>query len=287
MSKVLVIAEIGINHNGSLQLAKNLISEASGAGYDIIKFQKRKVDDVYDPEDLDRPRDSPFGSTNREQKNGLEFGKEEYDEIDSFCERLGIEWFASAWDLDSQYFLRQYNLKYNKIASAMLTVEPLLHMVAEEKKYTFISTGMSTIQEVDNAVKIFRGYDCPFELMHCNSSYPMNSEEANLKMISTLKERYKCKVGYSGHERGLQISIAAVALGASSIERHITLDRTMYGSDQAASLGLPGLRKLCRDIRVIENAMGDGVKKIYENEAAARKKLATPYWFKKLKEKSG
>jgi N-acetylneuraminate synthase len=163
----------------------------------------------------------------------------------------------------------------------MLTIEPLLRKVAEEGRYTFISTGMSTIEEIDNAVDIFKEYNCPFELMHCNSSYPMRDDEANLKMISTLRKRYMCNVGYSGHERGLSISLAAVALGATSIERHITIDRTMYGSDQAASLGLPGLRRIVRDIRVVEQAMGDGKKRIYESEITSRKKLSNPYWVQK------
>jgi len=278
-----VIAEIGINHNGDVKIAKKLIDEAEKAGFDAVKFQKRTVNDVYTPSDLDRPRKSPFGTTNREQKNGLEFGEKEYDEIDRYCRFKKIDWFASAWDLNSQEFLRKYDLKYNKVASAMLTVTSLLHKIALEGKYTFISTGMSTIREIDRAVSIFREHNCPFELMHCNSSYPMKDDEANLRMINVLKERYQCNVGYSGHERGLSISIAAVAIGATSIERHITLDRTMYGSDQAASLGLPGIKKLARDIRVVEASLGDGKKRIYESEIDSRKKLANPYWVQKIK----
>ena len=279
MSEVFIIAEIGINHNGDIELAKRLIDEAKSAGCNAVKFQKRNVELVYTPEDLDRPRESPFGTTNREQKLGLEFSKEQYDEINSYCEKVGIEWFVSCWDLDSQVFMRQYNHKYNKVASPMLTVTPLLHKIAEEGKYTFISTGMSTIDEIDTAVEIFKSYDCPFELMHCNSSYPMNNEEANLNVMATLRERYGVKVGYSGHERGVQISLAATALGATSVERHITVDRSMYGSDQSASLGLSGLNMLVRDIRTISTALGDGVKKIYDSEMPARKKLSTPYWF--------
>ena len=278
MSDVFVIAEIGINHNGSIELAKRLIDEAKSAGCDAVKFQKRSVELVYTPEDLDRPRESPFGKTNREQKLGLEFSKEEYDEIDSHCKEVGIEWFVSCWDLESQEFMRQYNHKYNKVASPMLRVTPLLHKIAEEGKYTFISTGMSTLEEIDAAVQIFRSHDCPFELMHCNSSYPMNNEEANLNVMATLRERYGVKVGYSGHERGVQISLAATALGATSIERHITVDRSMYGSDQSASLGLSGLNMLVRDIRTISAALGDGVKRIYDSEMPAREKLSTPYW---------
>ena len=283
MSKTITIAEIGINHNGDVNIAKLLILEAQKAGFNAVKFQKRTVKEVYSPSDLDRHRDSPFGTTNREQKNGLEFGKNEYDEIDRYCKEIGIDWFASAWDLDSQEFISRYNLKFNKIASPMLTIEPLLNKVASEGRYTFISTGMSTIEEIDNAVSIFRKHRCQFELMHCNSSYPMKDSEANLNMIPALKERYDCDVGYSGHERGLSISLAAVAMGATSIERHITLDRTMYGSDQAASLGLPGVRRLVRDIRVVESALGDGKKRIYESEEGSRKKLANPYWVQKAR----
>tara|TARA_R110002020_G_scaffold37124_4_gene111976 strand:+ start:16902 stop:17771 length:870 start_codon:yes stop_codon:yes gene_type:complete len=279
--KTFVIAEIGINHNGDLKIAKKLIDEANSAGFDAVKFQKRTIEDVYTPSDLDKPRESPFGTTNREQKAGLEFGEAEYDEIDKYCKKVGIEWFASAWDIKSQEFLKKYDLNYNKVASAMLTVTPLLHKIAEERKHTFISTGMSTLKEIDEVVKIFRKNNCPFELMHCNSSYPMKDKEANMLVIKTLRNRYRCDVGYSGHERGVSITLAAIALGASSIERHITLDRTMYGSDQAASLGLPAIRKIVRDIRVIESAMGDGEKRIYESEKSSREKLSKPYWFTK------
>ena len=279
MNKTYVIAEIGINHNGDMNIAKKLIDIAKDSGCDAVKFQKRTIEDVYTPEELDVHRESPFGTTNREQKNGLEFGKTEYDEIDSYCRKLGIDWFASAWDIDSQKFLRQFNLKYNKVASAMLTVEPLLEEIASEGKHTFISTGMSTLDEIDRAVEIFKQHNCPFELMHCNSSYPMNNEDANLSMISKLKEKYGCDVGYSGHERGLIVSLAAVALGATSIERHITLDRTMYGSDQSASIEPKGLNMLIRDIRAIEVSIGDGEKTMTEVEINCRKKLANPYWW--------
>ena len=278
MNITVIVAEIGINHNGDINITKKLIDIAKDAGCHAVKFQKRTIEDVYTPSELDVPRESPFGITNREQKNGLEFGKKEYDEIDRYCKEKEIEWFASAWDLKSQRFLRQYNCKYNKVASAMLTIEPLLHMIAEEKKHTFISTGMSTIEEIDSAVEIFKQYNCPFELMHCNSSYPMNNEDANLSMIKTLRDRYGCDVGYSGHEKGLQISLAASVMGATSIERHITLDRTMYGSDQSASIEPAGLTKLIRDIRDVESAIGDGVKKMTDVEVKCRKKLANPYW---------
>ena len=283
-NKVFVIAEVGINHNGDLGQAKRLIDEAAFAGFNAVKFQKRTIEDVYTPEDLDRLRESPFGTTNREQKNALEFNEQQYDEIDEYCKSKSITWFASAWDIKSQMFLRKYDLKYNKVASPMLTVKPLLEAIAAEGRYTFISTGMSTLEEIDDAVQIFKTHNCPFELMHCNSSYPMKNEEANLRVMETLRERYGCDVGYSGHEKGLQISIAAVALGATSIERHITTDRTMYGSDQSASLGINGLRKLVRDIRTVAAALGTGDKKIYESEMPAREKLATPYWYKIYKE---
>ena len=279
MKNVFVIAEVGINHNGDLELAKRLILEAKNSGCDAVKFQKRTVEDVYTPEDLDRPRESPWGTTNRQQKLGLEFGKEQYDEIDAYCKELGIEWFASAWDLKSQTFLEQYDCKYNKVASPMLTVLPLLEQIAAEGKYTFISTGMSTIDEVETAVQIFTDKGCPFELMHCNSSYPCKNEEINLNVMQTLRDKFNCDVGYSGHEKGLQVSLAAVALGATSIERHITIDRSMYGSDQAASLGLSGLYKMVRDIRVISSALGDGVKRLHDSEVPAREKLSRPYWY--------
>ncbi len=270
---VFVIAEIGINHNGDLNIAKKLIEWASLSGCDAVKFQKRTVDKVYTPEYLASYRESPWGTTQRAQKEGLEFGKKEYDEIDRYCRELGIEWFASAWDIDSQKFLAQYDLKYNKIASAMLTRDDILNEVASEGRYTFISTGMSTYDEIDHAVEIFRGANCPFELMHCNSTYPMPKEDANLRMIPALKERYGCKVGYSGHETGRIISTSAVALGATSIERHITLDNTMYGSDQAASLNVEDMFRLVKDIRLIEQVLGDGEKVLSAKELETRKKL--------------
>ena len=277
---VFITAEIGINHNGDMDKAKKLIKVASNAGCDAVKFQKRTIEDVYSPDELDVPRESPFGNTNREQKNGLEFGKEEYDEINKFCKELDIEWFASAWDLKSQDFLNQFDCKYNKVASAMLTIDDLVEKIASEAKYTFISTGMCTLDELDRVVDIFKDSDCPFELMHCNSSYPMENKDANLSVIKTLQDRYKCKVGYSGHERGLQISLAAAAMGATSIERHITLDVSMYGSDQSASIEPSGLDRLVRDIRIIEDALGSKEKIITETESNIREKLANPYWFK-------
>lgn len=270
---VFVIAEIGINHNGSLKIAKNLIDWAVLSGCDAVKFQKRTIDKVYTKEYLDGYRESPWGTTQRAQKEGLEFGEEEYDEIDRYCREKGIEWFASAWDIDSQLFLKKYDLKYNKIASAMLINEELLKEVAVEGKYTYIGTGMSTYEEIDRVVEIFKSYNCPFELMHCNSTYPMPKDEANLRLIPVLRERYGCKVGYSGHETGRIVCTSAVALGATSIERHVTLDHTMYGSDQAASLNVKDLMRLIEDIRMIETILGDGEKKLSEKELETKKKL--------------
>lgn len=273
MEQPFIIAEIGINHNGDLQIAKELIDWAKKCDCDAVKFQKRTVDVVYTKEELDKYRESPWGTTNRQQKYGLEFEKTEYDEIDRYCKEVGIEWFASAWDIGAQEFLSQYDCKYNKIASAMLTKMDFLEAVAKERKYTFISTGMSTWEEIDNAVEVFKNNECPYELLHCNSTYPMKNEDANLSMINILRERYGCKVGYSGHERGRIVSFAAATLGASTIERHITLDRTMYGSDQAASLEVSDLEKLVRDIRALPGIIGTGDRVISEEELAVRKKL--------------
>ena len=235
MKKPLLIAEIGINHNGDLELAKKLISNAKEANFDAVKFQKRDIKIVYSKELLDSLRESPWGTTQREQKNGLEFGEKEYDEINEFCLNKKIEWFCSAWDINSLNFLKKYKLKFNKIASAMVVDTNFLNEVAKEKKHTFISTGMCTKQDIDTAVEIFKSFNCPFELMHCVSTYPMEPKEANLETIKALKRVYKCNVGYSGHENGIAISLAATMFDLSSLERHITLDRSMYGSDQSAS----------------------------------------------------
>ncbi len=268
-----IIAEIGINHNGDLKLAKKLIDTAVIAGCDAVKFQKRTVNKVYAKEYLDEPRKSPWGETQRAQKEGLEFGQKEYDEIDAYCREKGIEWYASAWDIDSQKFLRQYNCKYNKVASAMLTNDELLEEIAQEGKYTFIATGMSTLEEIEHAVEIFEKHNCSYELMHCNSTYPMPSEDANLKLIGVLKDIFKCKVGYSGHEAGTLVSTCAVVAGASSIERHITMDRTMYGSDQKASIEPYELCRLVKDIRETEKIMGTGKKILTPAEEEVKKKL--------------
>ena len=270
---VYIIAEIGINHNGDMDMAKKLIDVASVAGCDAVKFQKRTIDKVYSLELLDSPRVSPWGNTQRAQKEGLEFNEKEYDEINKYCKEKEIEWFASAWDIDSQKFLQKYDLKYNKIASALLTNIEVLEEVASEGKYTFISTGMSNYEEIEKAIQIFKEKNCAFELMHCNSTYPMKNEDANLLMINKLKEKYNCKIGYSGHETGTLVSTCAVAMGVTSVERHITLDKTMYGSDQASSVEPWELCKLVKDIREVEKIMGNGEKVLSEAEMEVRKKL--------------
>jgi len=271
---VFITAEIGINHNGDVELAKKLIDVAVEAKCNAVKFQKRTVEKVYSKLELDKPRESPWGVTNREQKMGLEFEKDEFDVINEYCKKSKIEWFASAWDNDSQIFLRNYNCKYNKVASAMLTNIELLKLIAEEKKHTFVATGMSTMEEIRSAVKIFRDNDCPFELMHANSSYPMKEEEANLLCIPMLKKEFNCNVGYSGHEdTGYLVCVTAAVLGATSIERHITLSRSMYGSDQAASLERVGLLRMVRDVNRVNAIMGDGEKRIWSSEVPVMKKL--------------
>ena len=273
MNKIFLIAEIGINHNGEIKLAKKLIEMAISCGFDAVKFQKRTVEDVYSKEILDQFRESPWGTTQRDQKFGLEFENKEYDEIDKFCKNK-IEWFASAWDVKSLNFLDQYNLKYAKVASAMIVDLNFLDQLSKRGKYTFISTGMSSIDDIDKAVDIFKKNNCPFELMHCISTYPMNLKDANLMTITALKKRYNCKVGYSGHESGLAVSYAAVGLGISSLERHITIDRSMYGSDQSASLETTGARELVSVLRRMETALGENkLGNILEDELKIAKKL--------------
>lgn len=270
---VFIIAEIGINHNGDMSLCKELIDVAVDAKCDAVKFQKRDINLVYTEEFLNAPRESPWGDTQRDQKFGLEFNFDDYTEIDAYCKSKGIAWFASAWDVNSKKFLRQFDCKFNKIASAMLVDKDFLRLVAEEGKHTFISTGMSTYEDIDSAVEIFKDAKCPFELMHTVSTYPMNDEDANLNCILTLKQKYQVNVGYSGHESGLAISYAAAALGISSLERHITVDRAMYGSDQSASIEPSGLRQLVGAVRKIEKAMGDGKKRVIDAEVPIAKKL--------------
>ena len=274
---VFIVAEIGINHNGDIKIAKKLIDLAVSAGCDAVKFQKRTVDKVYSKEVLDGPRESPWGTTQREQKEGLEFSISDYKIIDKYCKQKKIHWYVSCWDIDSQIEMRKFKTKYNKVASAMLIHTKLLETIAEEKKHTFISTGMSTMNDISKAIKIFKKHKCPFELMHSHSSYPMKIEEANLKLIQTLKKKFKCDVGYSGHESAASlICVAAVLQGATSIERHITLDRTMYGSDQAASLEEKGLKILTDMVNLFNKSLGDIRKDIYPEEIAIAKKLR--YW---------
>ena len=270
------IAEIGINHNGDLDIAKQLINQAKAAGCDAVKFQKRTINIVYTPEMLAQKRESPWGTTQRAQKEGIEFNQADYDAIDAHCRQLGIEWFASAWDVPSQQFLRRYKLNYNKVASAMATHLPFLKEVAAEKKPTFLSTGMCTYEDIDKAVELFKGAGCPVMLMHTVSTYPAAEKDLNLSAIHALRKRYGLPVGYSGHEPSVSPSIMAAMMGAMAIERHITLDRAMYGSDQAASLELPGLLTLMGSIRKIPECVGDGVKRVLPAEEAVAKKLR--YW---------
>ena len=274
IKKPYLIAEIGINHNGDIEIAKKLIEMSKQYNFDAVKFQKRDIDLVYSKEQLDTPRESPWGTTTREQKLGLEFKEEDYDQINDFCKKLKIDWFASAWEKKSLYFLKKYNLKFNKIASAMIVDEDFLKAVSKEKKHTFISTGMSTKENIDNAVKIFRENNCPFELMHCISTYPMKPEDANLLTINSLKKEYNCNVGYSGHENGVLISLIATSFGISSLERHITLDRTMYGSDQAASLEPQGMKSLTEGIDKCVLSLGQNkLGYVTKDEEAVAKKL--------------
>jgi N-acetylneuraminate synthase len=264
---IIIVGEIGINHNGDMAICKQLIDVAKKAGADCVKFQKRDINQVYTQEFLDSPRESQWGTTQREQKLGLEFSADEYQEIEDYCKEKGLEWFASAWDINSQKFLRQFNSKYNKVASAMIVYIDLLKEIASEGKHTFISTGMTTYDDIQAAVDIFRDANCSFELMHTVSTYPMKDENANLNLIMTLRDKYQCNVGYSGHEVGLAISYAAAALGITSLERHITLDRSMYGSDQSASVEPLGFEHLVGAVRKIELAMGDGIKRTIAAEA--------------------
>lgn len=268
-----VIAEIGINHNGDLGIAKRLIDLAKETGCDAVKFQKRTIELVYTPEQLDAPRESPWGTTQRQQKEGLEFGRKEYDAIDAYCREVGIEWFASAWDVPSQHFLRQYELRYNKVASPMLGHRALVDAVAEERRPTFISLGMSTWEEIDDAVAVFRRHACPFILMHCVSEYPAPEHLLNLRLMHEVRRRYRCPVGYSGHEVSPTPSIIAAVMGACAVERHITLDRAMYGSDQAASLERRGLEVMTGGIRTIPPVLGEGAKHLTDAEKANAKKL--------------
>ncbi len=272
-----IIAEIGINHNGSLDIAKQLIDAAKWAGADTVKFQKRTIDIVYAGQ-LDKPRESPWGKTNGDQKRGLEFSELQYDLIASYCESIKMPWFASAWDIPSLEFLRKYNLPWNKVASAMVKNIEFLAAVSWEHKPTFISTAMCDYDDIERALKIFSKNisSSSLTLMHCVGTYPCAEEDLNLQMIPTLQKKYIYPVGYSGHEASVSPSVIAAALGATAIERHITVDRSMYGSDQAASLEPHGFKSMVDQIRKLPAIMGDGVKRILPGEAEVAKKLR--YW---------
>lgn len=266
-----IIAEIGINHNGDLELAKRLISVAVAAGCDAVKFQKRTVDVVYTPEELEKPRESPFGLMNGDLKRGLEFGYEEYEAIDAYCKALNIPWLSSCWDEDSVDFVNQFDVPCFKIASASLTDDLLLRHTRATGKPIILSTGMSTIEEIDHAVELLGPEN--LILLHACSTYPARYEELNLRAIPVLRRRYGIPVGYSGHETGIPSTVAAVVLGACCVERHITMDRAMWGSDHAASLEPNGITRVVRDIRLIEQSLGDGVKRVYEREYPVIRKL--------------
>jgi N-acetylneuraminate synthase len=266
-----LVGEIGINHNGNLDLAKNLIATAKNAGWNAVKFQKRTVEIVYTAEELAKPRENPFGETNGDLKRGLEFGAEQYRKINEFCEETEIPWFVSCWDEPSVDFIEQFNVPCYKIASASLTDDALLQRTRKTGKPIMLSTGMSTLEEIDHAVEVL-GKD-NLILIHTCSVYPSYYPELNLRMIPELRKRYGLLVGYSGHETGIPSSVAAAAIGACVVERHITLDRSMWGSDQAASLEPSGITRLARDVRLVEQSMGDGVKKLEEREIAVMKKL--------------
>lgn len=266
-----IVAEVGINHNGDLELAKQLIDASVQAGCDAVKFQKRTIELVYAPEELARPRESPFGQSNGDLKRGLEFGVEAYQVIDRYCRERGIVWFASCWDAQSVEFMEPFNPPCYKIASACLTDEALLRHVRSKGRPVILSTGMSTMEQICRAVDVLGEEE--LILLHCTSTYPSPPEELNLRMIPTLQRQFNCPVGYSGHEVGLATSVAAVALGACLIERHITLDRARWGSDQAASVEPHGFGRLVRDIQAIARALGDGRKQVYESEKPVMAKL--------------
>jgi len=266
-----IIAEIGINHNGDIDVAKRLIDLAKLSGCDAIKFQKRTIDVVYSAKELAKSRENPFGETNGDLKYSLEFGLEEYQEIDRYCKEKDIPWFASCWDEGSVDFIDQFNVPCYKIASASMTDDDLLRHTKAKGKPIIMSTGMSTLEQIDHAVEIL-GKD-NLIVLHTTSTYPAFYKELNLSVIPALKKRYDVPIGYSGHETGIASSTAAVALGACVVERHITLDRAMWGSDQAASLGPSGVIKMVNEIRLVETSMGDGVKRVIEREEPIIKKL--------------
>ena len=269
---VYIIAEIGINHNGDIEIAKQLMDVAVETGCDAVKFQKRTPEICVPEEQKSIPRETPWGSmTYFEYKKRIEFEQKEFEQIDAYAKKIGIDWFASPWDVPSVDFLEGFNVPCQKIASACLTDSELLTAINKTKTTTILSTGMSSMQEIDTAVSLLS--DVPLVIAQATSTYPAEATELNLRVIQTFADKYKVPVGYSGHERGLQVTIAAVALGATFIERHITLDRSMWGTDHSASLEPEGLKKLVRDIRIIELALGDGKKKVYDSEIPIRAKL--------------
>lgn len=271
-SNITIISEIGINHNGDLDVAKRLIDISKIAGCDVVKFQKRNPDVCVPEHQKGTIKNTPWGDmTYIEYKHRMEFGETEYKEIQSHCKNIGIDWSVSVWDLDSLDFIRDYDISLVKIPSALLTDHELIEACKSLDKKIVLSTGMSTVEEIDLAVECLDGHD--FSLLHCNSTYPAPIEDINLRCISGLKERYGCEVGYSGHEFGLTTTIASICLGATVIERHITLDRTMWGTDQMCSVEPHGLIKLVKGTRELEMALGDGVKKITEGEKLVRDKL--------------
>ena len=266
-----IIAEIGINHNGSVGLAKKMIDIAVTTGCDAVKFQKRTIDIVYTKEELAKERKSVFGNTNGDLKRGLEFGYEEYKEIDNYCKEKGILWFASCWDEKSVDFIELFDVPCYKIASASLTDDNLLRYTRSKGKPILLSTGMSTMEQIKHAIEVLGKEN--LIVYHCTSTYPSNADEMNLRVIESFKKDFDCPIGYSGHERGVTPSVLAVALGANSVERHITIDRTNWGSDQAASLEMAGLYHLVRDIRQVPDLLGDGKKVVYSRELPIIEKL--------------
>ena len=275
--KPFLIAEVGINHNGSIVLAKKLIDLAKKYNLNAVKFQKREPEISTPKHQKSKVRNTPWGDiTYLEYKKKIEFGLKEFEEIDNYCKKIKIDWFCSPWDIESLKFLKKFKTKYNKVASAMLTNLDLIELMAKEKKFTFISTGMSKMSDIVKAVKIFKKYNCNFVLMHCVSTYPCPEKDLNLNLILTLKKKFKCKIGYSGHENSVSPSIAAWFLGADYIERHITLDRSMYGTDQATSLAEPGIRELTTVLSKFPIMFGDGKKNLGKGEKNLIKKFK--YW---------
>ncbi len=274
LEKPYLIGEIGINHNGDLQIAKKLIAAAFATGWDCVKFQKRNPDKAVPEAEKSKPRETPWGTmTYLEYKKRVEFEKPQYDEIEKFAKSMPIDWTVSVWDLDSLEFMKQYDVPFIKIPSALLTNDELLEATAKTGKPVFISSGMSTLEEIDHAMEVLRKHTNNIVLFHCNSAYPAKTSELNLKVIPMLKERYKCTIGYSGHEWGLDSTTIAVALGAEVIERHITIDHTMWGTDQSSSIEPQGMDKLYKQISAVKAELGDGVKRVYDSELPSRKKL--------------